>query len=95
MRRLRKQQDRCQMTLAEKSNNYYVKSHGFALNRTVSCKCSRRGARPRSAAPTTTSSKWFGLDDSHSLPPHSDAQRTDVATGVERAQRDRMLAGSK
>ena len=38
MRRLRKQQDRCQMTLAEKSNNYYVKSHGFASSRTVSCK---------------------------------------------------------
>lgn len=38
MRRPWKQQDRCQMTLAEKSNNYYVNSHGFALSRTVSCK---------------------------------------------------------
>lgn len=38
MRRPWKQQDRGQMTLAEKSNNYYVNSHGFALSRTVSCK---------------------------------------------------------
>ena len=38
MRRLRKQQDRCQMTLGEKFSNYGVKSHGFASSRTVSCR---------------------------------------------------------
>ena len=41
MRRHRKQQDRCQMTLVEKSNNSRRKSHGFALSRTVSCKFER------------------------------------------------------
>ena len=38
MRRPRKQQDRCQMLLAEESNNCYGNSHGFAFGRTVSCR---------------------------------------------------------
>jgi len=39
LRRPKEQQDKCQMTLAEKSSNYRAKSHGFALKRTESCNC--------------------------------------------------------
>ena len=48
MRRPGRQQDRCQMLLAEESNNTYGNPHGFALSRTVSCRKTRHNKAQKS-----------------------------------------------
>ena len=87
MRRLRKQQDRCQMALAEKSNNFRRKSHGFAFSRTVSCKSNTDDAEEIRILNLCYLCTLLTAD--------GDAQGADVAARIKRAQRDGVLARAK
>ena len=91
LRRLRRQQERCHVNMAEESIRNRRKSHGFAFVRTVSCNYLECGA----LATLWPKRRQVGALQGVALTSDRDAHRADVAAGVESAQRNRVLACSK